>query len=85
MEFTSDKFLKTSVCAYYSQTIKKNKKKKQYLYSQNTQETFFGGLFLSFVAFGIFCVFKKGLFYLQQEKVLRYAQLKMYYIEKSYC
>ena len=39
MEFTSDIFLKTSVCADYSQTIFKNKKNK-YLYDQFNQEFF---------------------------------------------
>ena len=39
IEFTSDIFLKTSVCALYSRTIFKNKS-NQYLYNQITQEFF---------------------------------------------
>ena len=61
MEFTSDILLKTSVCADYTQTICK-KQKNQYLYNQITQEFFFGRHFLSFVAFGIFCMSKNIFF-----------------------
>ena len=61
MEFTSDIFLKTSVCVHYAQTIFKNKS-NLYLYNQITQEFFFGGHLLSFVALGFFCMSEKGLF-----------------------
>ena len=71
MEFTSDIFFKHQFLLIIRKLLLKT--------------NFFGGHFLSFVAFVFFCMSKKGLFDLHQEKVLCYAQFKMYYSEESYC
>ena len=52
MGFTSDIFFKHQFALIIQKLFLKN----QYLYNQITQEIVFEGHFLSFVAFGIFCM-----------------------------